>query len=140
MFNLKKGGLLVAQVTLTLLNYILWAVVLKPLGMLETASSMSVAGGKLMGQAAPTNVANTAAGITASYGLVKTLVYLGTTGLMVLILKKNNAHENISHGRAVLGVTVAALVVDMLNMTILPSAPLYALATLLIVLSKEKEV
>ena len=129
MFNLKKGGLIVAQMGLTLLNYILWAVVLKPLGIAETANAVLLAAGDPAASK----------GVHAGYVAAKVIVYLATTGTFLALLKKNDAYKNVSLGGGVLGCTAVAFAVDFLNMTIVPAFPFYMLATLLLLISKEVE-
>lgn len=141
-FNLNKGGIIIAQVLTTMLNYILWAVVLKPLGLADTvassANSLSSIGFNSQFHSAR-EIASTASKTSMTYGIAKTLVYLLTTGLFILLLTKNKAYKKLSMGNAVLGCSILALCVDFLNMTILPSFVFYSLALVLIFASKEVE-
>jgi hypothetical protein len=139
LFALKKNGLIVAQILFTFMNYLLWAVVLKPLGAVETVSSVVNTVAKLDKGKAPEQVQVTAAAMTGMYGLAKTLVYLGTTGVFILLLSGKGAYKVNSNGKIVLGLTCVALAVDFINMTIFPSFPLYMLATIMLFMSKDVE-
>lgn len=138
--NLKKGGLLVAQVSSTLLNYVLWGVVLKPLGIAEsiTSTSRSMSSyGMQSSISTPEEIAKTASKAAMTYGIAKTLVYLLTTGVFIFLLSKNKAYKSLSMGSAVLGCSIVALLSDFINMTILPSFIFYTLTFILLLASKE---
>jgi len=129
-FNLNKGGLIIAQVGLTFLNYLLWAVVLKPMGIAESIGSANNAiGGSV--------TASDAAAMGWGYAIAKTFVYLATTGVFIALLAKNKAYQKLSMGTPVLACTGIALAFDFLNMTLLPSFIFYGLTTLLLFASKE---
>ena len=142
LFSMKKNGLIISQTLLTFANYLLWAFVLKPLGAIETMGSAATSASK-MGFGAQGKVAEqgqaAASVVTGMYGVTKTLVYLGTTGLFILLLTKDGAYKSNTNGKIVLGLTATACVVDFLNMTILPAFPLYILATIMLFMSKDIE-
>lgn len=131
LFNLNKGGLLVAQVVTTMLNYGLWLAILKPLG---ASHSVAIFNSELYGGA---KLAAHAASYGKMYLIAKVMVYLLTTGLFILLLTKDKAYKKLSMGTAVLGCSVVALIVDFLNMTLLPSFIFYTLTTVLILSSKD---
>lgn len=131
LFNMGKGGILISQTVLTLLNYIMWAVVLKPLGIADSVTSANHA---LGGMATATQASSVGWG----YVIAKTFVYMVTTGLFIGLIAYKGAYKKLSMGTAVLACSGIALASDFLNMTILPSFVFYSLTFVLILASKEE--
>ena len=141
-FSMKKNGLIVSQILFTFANYLLWALILKPLGAVESVGNLAKEASKagFGAQGATAEQGQMAASVvTGSYGIAKTFIYLGTTGLFIILLSKNGAYKTNTNGKMVLGLSCAALVVDFINMTIMPSFPLYTLATIMLFMSKDIE-
>ena len=137
---MKKGGLAVALTITTILNYALWALVLKPIGINESLMRANSSLTKGMGNPKiELEWAELADSQARTYAIAKTLVYLLTTGVFILVLLRKNSYKNISMGTAVLAASCLALLVDFLNMTLLPAFVFYILAFVLIISSKDLE-
>lgn len=128
---MKKGTLIVAYCGLVFVNYLLWAVVLKPLGLTDSLASLNSAMGGMVS-------AKQAGGYSAVYAVAKTVVYLATTGTLLFLLARKGTYKNYSMGSAVLACTAIALAFDFINMTLLPACLFYTLGFGLLCASSEK--